>query len=80
MTKVDRESVAPLVAALSGHLLLPHDDGYELVRRVHNGMIDRRPAVIVRCLGTVDVVDALAFAVESGLRRWPDARPEPHEG
>jgi FAD/FMN-containing dehydrogenase len=50
-----------------GELLGPEDIAYEEARRVHNGLIDRRPAAIARCRGTADVVDALAFARSNGL-------------
>lgn len=48
-------------------LLRPADHGYEDARRIHNGLIDKRPAHIARCRGTADVIDALRFARESGL-------------
>jgi FAD/FMN-containing dehydrogenase len=51
----------------SGVLLRPNESGYDEVRRVHNGMIDRRPALIARCLGTADIVDAVNFARTRGL-------------
>ena len=35
--------------ALAGSILRPGDDGYEEARRIHNGLVDRRPAVIARC-------------------------------
>ncbi|MCZ6592689.1 MAG: FAD-binding oxidoreductase [Alphaproteobacteria bacterium] len=63
----DRSIVSPLEDSFSGHILLPGDEGFETARRVHNGMIDRRPAVIARCIGSADVVDALAFAIEHDL-------------
>ena len=66
-TRIDRSDLSPLVHSFSGLLLIPGDNDYESARRVHNGMIDRRPAVIARCLGTADVVDALDFAIEHGL-------------
>src|SRR4029079_3498902 len=47
-------------------VLRPGDDGYEEARRVHNGMIDRRPALIVRCRTAADVSAAGRFARESG--------------
>ena len=56
-----------LKARLSGPVLLPGDPDYNDKRRVHNGMIDRCPAVIARCHGTSDVVDALAFGIEHDL-------------
>jgi FAD/FMN-containing dehydrogenase len=56
-----------LRTAFSGWILEPGDDGYEDARRVHNGMVDRRPALIAQCRNTADVVDALAHARASGL-------------
>ena len=56
-----------LAAAFSGVLLQPRSDGYEEARRIHNGLIDKRPALIARCRGAADIVDALGFARESGL-------------
>ncbi|MDH3668042.1 MAG: FAD-binding oxidoreductase [Paracoccaceae bacterium] len=52
---------------MSGEVLLPGEAGFETARRVHNGLIDRVPAVIARCQGTPDVVDALAFGRNHGL-------------
>ena len=60
-------AVAELAATFSGTLLTPADAQYDTARRVHNGMIDRRPALIARCLGTADVVDAIGFARARGL-------------
>jgi len=56
-----------LRTAFSGRILEPGDEGYEDARRVHNGMVDRRPALIAQCRNTADVVDALALARASGL-------------
>lgn len=50
-----------------GPLLGPNDDGYERTRRVWNGMIDRRPALIARCAGAADVRAAVSFAREREL-------------
>ena len=50
-----------------GRLLAPHDDGYDEARVVHNGLIDRRPGLIVRCSGTADVIDAVNLARERRL-------------
>ena len=47
---------------LRGELLTPQSDGYDAARRVFNGMIDRRPALIVRCRGASDVQAAVSFA------------------
>jgi FAD/FMN-containing dehydrogenase len=51
----------------SGQVLVPGEDGYETARRVHNGLIDRRPAVIARCQNTADIVDAVNFGRELGV-------------
>jgi FAD/FMN-containing dehydrogenase len=67
MTSLDPKSVADLSARFSGVLLRPDESGYDDARRVHNGMIDRRPALIARCLGTADIVDAVNFARTRGL-------------
>src|SRR5262245_38552533 len=48
---IDDQAMAGLRADLRGGLLRPCDDGYDAARRVWNGMIDRRPALIARCAG-----------------------------
>jgi FAD/FMN-containing dehydrogenase len=53
--------------AFGGEVLLPSDTGYEEARRVWNGMVDRKPALIARCTSVDDVVRAVAFARERGL-------------
>jgi FAD/FMN-containing dehydrogenase len=63
----DSALVPDLRRQISGLVLEPTDAGYEAARTVHNGLIDRRPALIVRCRRTNDVVAALAFARREGL-------------
>jgi len=46
----------------AGRLILPGQPGYDEARKVHNGLIDKRPAVIARCLGTADISDAVKLA------------------
>jgi FAD/FMN-containing dehydrogenase len=65
---VPQEAVDQLRAAISGETLTAVDAGYDAVRQVHNGMIDRRPAVIVRCQNTADIADAVKFAREHTWR------------
>ena len=62
-----RADSSALAAAMRGPVVTAADQGYDAVRKVWNGMIDRRPAAIARCLGTADVVAALAFARDAGL-------------
>jgi len=52
---------------LLGNLLRRGDNGYDGARQVWNGMVDKRPALIVRCAGSADVVDAVRFAREHDL-------------
>ncbi len=59
--------VRTLRAGLRGELLLPEDAGYDQARRVWNGMIDRRPALLLRCYGSADILRGVAFAREHRL-------------
>jgi hypothetical protein len=61
-SELERAAVENLGQGLRGALLLPDSAGYDDARRIWNGMIDRRPALIVRCVGTADVIDAVNFA------------------
>jgi len=56
-----------LRSSISGQILQPDDGGYDEARRVHNGLIDRRPAIIVRCRSAADAAAALRFARAEGL-------------
>ena len=52
---------------LGGEVILPDDPGYDEARALHNAMIDKRPAVIVRCGSAADVAAALVFARDARL-------------
>jgi FAD/FMN-containing dehydrogenase len=54
--------------SLRGQLLFPDEPAYEDARKIHNAMIDRHPAVIVRCAGVADVMAAVKFARSQGIR------------
>jgi len=59
--------VRSLAEGFSGQILTPADRGYDAVRKIHNGLIDKRPALIARCLNTADVIDAVTTARDIGL-------------
>lgn len=52
---------------LHADVITPADPGYDEARRIWNGLVDKHPAMIVRCRSTADVVLALSFAREHGL-------------
>lgn len=56
-----------LAANFRGQILKPTDAAYEDARRVHNGLVDKRPALIARCHGVADVVEALDVSRRLGL-------------
>ncbi len=60
-------ALAKLSGAFLGDLIRPGAPGYEEARKVHNGLIDKRPALIACCRGTADVVDAVRLSRELGL-------------
>jgi FAD/FMN-containing dehydrogenase len=66
-TGLDSALVADLSGQVSGSFLAPDDTGYDAARAVHNGLIDRRPALIVRCRTAYDVAASLALARGAGL-------------
>jgi FAD/FMN-containing dehydrogenase len=63
----DEAALSELTASFRGQIVTPADLGYDEHRKVWNGSIDRRPAVIARCAGVRDVIAAVKFAREHGL-------------
>ena len=61
------ETVTALASTFTGQLLLPGDADYDEARKVHNGLIDKRPALIARCRGLADIVDAVNMARDQKL-------------
>src|SRR5947208_5326930 len=59
---LEEAAVERLNANLHGPLLRPGDAAYDEARKVWNGMVDRRPALIARCAGVADVIAAVRFA------------------
>jgi len=64
---LDQSTLQDFAASLRGALLRPGDSGYDESRKVWNGMIDRRPALIAKCAGAADVIAAVRFAREQNL-------------
>src|ERR1700741_5017954 len=52
---------------LGAQVIVPDDPGYDEARALHNAMIDKRPALIVRCGSAADIAGALEFAGTSNL-------------
>jgi FAD/FMN-containing dehydrogenase len=62
-----QETLDNLKMRLKGPVLTSGDVGFDVSRTVWNGMIDRKPAIVVRCLGTADVIACMQFAREHNL-------------
>jgi FAD/FMN-containing dehydrogenase len=65
--KIAPDTVAALRSGLRGTVALPGEDGYDTARTVWNAMIDRRPGMVVRCLGASDVINAVKLARDEKL-------------
>ena len=66
--KLPEESgIKNLRSSLRGQLILPGENEYDSARQVWNGRIDRKPAMIVRCAGVLDVIQALNFARQNNI-------------
>jgi FAD/FMN-containing dehydrogenase len=59
---VDASAIEEFRAGIRGPVFAPSDDGYNEARKIWNAMIDRHPALIVRCAGVADVIDSVKFA------------------
>jgi FAD/FMN-containing dehydrogenase len=59
---VAEETIHAFIVGVRGAVLRPGDDGYKAARAVFNAMIDKHPALIVRCAGTSDVIQGVTFA------------------
>jgi len=62
-----RTNYLQLQAALRGTLIFPWDEEYDEARKVWNGMIDKYPALIARCVCVSDVIETVNFARDHGL-------------
>ncbi|MGH7875131.1 MAG: FAD-binding oxidoreductase, partial [Candidatus Binatia bacterium] len=67
MNNLPATKIEELKGGVKGEILVPGGDAYESARKIWNGMIDKRPAVIVRCASLSDVVRAVNFARDNKL-------------
>ncbi|RVH59471.1 FAD-binding oxidoreductase [Sinorhizobium meliloti] len=67
ITMVSAAAIEAFTARLRGRVLVATDAAYYEARTIWNGMIDRRPGLIVQCAGAADVVNAVRFAAENQL-------------
>jgi FAD/FMN-containing dehydrogenase len=68
MTSMKSDVIDPFRSGIRGQVLQPDDPGYDEARKIWNAMIDRRPAMIVRCAGVADVRHAVRFARDNDIR------------
>ena len=64
---MEQKAIDQLRAGFRGEVLVSGDPGYDNGRKIWNGMFDRRPAAIARCVGTPDVIHAVNFARDNKL-------------
>ncbi|GCA50768.1 6-hydroxy-D-nicotine oxidase [Sinorhizobium sp. KGO-5] len=67
ITMISAAAIEAFAARLRGRVLIATDAAYDGARTIWNGMIDRRPGLIVQCAGAADVVNAVRFAAENRL-------------
>ena len=70
-------AVQDFASRLRGELIRPGDASYEEARKLYNGMIDKRPALIARCVDVADVIGAVTGPPPSpaGHLPWPSCLP-----
>ena len=64
---IPQDTVAALRGKVRGVVALPGEDGYDAARTIWNAMVDRRPGLVVRCLGAADVIHAVKLARDEKL-------------
>jgi len=67
MSSLAIETINSFRENFQGTVITPADDGYDAARKVWNGMFDKRPELVARCVSTSDVVNAVTFARSNGL-------------
>ncbi|UZF92490.1 FAD-binding oxidoreductase [Bosea sp. NBC_00550] len=64
---ISASAIEMLASQLRGSILDASDAAYDEARAIWNGMVDRRPGLIIRCMAAADVVSAVRFARDNGL-------------
>lgn len=64
---LNADVIQEFTSQIRGKIILPADENYDEARKIYNGMIDKRPAIIVKCKDAVDVNAAVNFARKEGL-------------
>lgn len=64
---ISESALKKFVSGLRGEVLLKDHPQYDEVRNIWNGMIDKKPAIIVRCMGVSDIIDCINLASENNL-------------
>src|SRR5262249_31202693 len=65
--RIAPDTVAALRGNMRGTVALPGEDGYDAARTIWNAMVDRRPGLVVRCLGAADVINSVKLARDEKL-------------
>ena len=66
-TELSGDDIGGFATAMRGALVQPGEPAYDEVRRLYNGMINKRPRLIARCVDTADVIAAVNFGRQHGL-------------
>src|SRR5204862_5289848 len=64
---MNEDSIAELKRSLRGRLIQPGDPDYDEARKVHNGMIHKKPRLIARCTDVADVIRSVNFGRDNNL-------------
>jgi len=64
---MDEKTITNLKGQVRGDVITPNDEKYDEARKVYNAMIDKRPAIIIRCAGVADVITAVKTADRENL-------------
>ncbi len=67
VSQLDKQAVSTFKGSLRGELIQPGDARYDKVRQLYNGMVDKRPGLIARCVDAADVQMAVNFSRQHNL-------------